>query len=425
MIPLLIGFAFGSPLSITHDLKSTYLYQNPVVITFQIQNTSDKKLVIPDISSQTWRASFVLTHKGKKETRRNEKKESIPTWTLNPNGIRIVRLEIPGGNTLPQGEYNLSLLLDYQSDKYEYTQKISIQKPKQKSLDLKRSLSGKITALWTDDSTKGTYYHSGSHQYYTHPFSENPKLIVHKNTEPYDFFVYKRMIHIRGKRPLKVSIPYPDAQALARMSLYDEHYFLPLWRPKAQKLMLMQIDKRGVPLFRKTRDNMPTPISTDTTQSALGVPLYLIHHAQGVELLQAYAPKEASWPINSKYIYKATSKQEVLAASFATHPQEGISIFLLYREEDNTYKIWLSLSGTILSKEEFPKPPKGVIIDSYAPQSAILLKEDSNLLYLSKTEKKSLPSSQSCRLNKSGLVCFHAGNWTIKHRYPQSTDEQK
>ena len=105
MIPFLIGLSLVAPITITQDLKEAYLYQNPVVVTFHNQNTTEQTLIVPDLSVQTWRTSFVLTKKGKKEIRRNEKKKDTPTWTLPPNGIRILRLEIPSGNTLPRGEY--------------------------------------------------------------------------------------------------------------------------------------------------------------------------------------------------------------------------------------------------------------------------------------------------------------------------------
>lgn len=405
---LLVLCTHASPIKITHDIRSSYLHKKPIVISFRIENTSEEPIQIPDLSYQTWRTSFILTSSNRKETRSNEQKPENPTWTIPPHGARLLTMEVPGSNTLSHGVYTLSVQIDYNHAQYEQTQEISIHPIETGYVETNRSLHGELYAIWTEENTDGTYYHLGSSVEYLHKKTKAPQLIVHPNPTPYDFDIQNRDIHIRGKQDLSAVIPYPDAIPLSRISLYKDQYHLPFWIPQSKKLMLLHIDQKGVPSYRHVRSNTPQINKTSVTHTAQGIPLYLFEHSDGVELLRVAPPKTQSWPINSQYVYKTTSEETILFSQFHLHAQEGIVALLIIKEKENWYRIWVSLSGSVIHKEEISSFPKATIIDAY--QSALLLTNQKGLLLVDEKGQQ-YPKRENCRINKNGLFCFQDGTW--------------
>ena len=406
---LLLLSATASPIKITHNIRSGYLHKNPIIISFRIENTSDDPIQIPDLSYQTWRTSFVLTSPNRKETRSNERKTEEPTWTIPPHGARLLTMEVPGSNTLSNGTYTLSVQIDYSHDQYQQTQEISIHPIKTGYVETNRSIHGELSAIWTEENTDGTYYHLGSSVEYLHKKTKAPQLIVHPNPAPYDFDIQNRDIHIRGKQERNAVIPYPDAIPLSRISLYKDQYHLPFWIPQSKKLMLLHLNQKGVPSYRHVRSDTPQIIKTAVTQTAQGIPLYLLQHSDGVELLRVDPPKNPTWPINSQYVYKTTSEETILFSQFQLHEQEGIVALLISKEKESWYRIWVSLSGSIIHKEPIISFPKAAIIDAY--QSAILLTNQKGLLLVDEKGQHQYPKRENCRINKNGLFCFTNGKW--------------
>ena len=414
MISLLLCAAYSAPIQITHDLRDSYLYMHPIVITYRIENTSDKVQTIPDLSYQTSRASFTIKSKNKTETRSNSPKKEQPTWVIPPRGARLLRLEIPRGNSLSTGDYSLTLKLDYNIDQFTETHQIRVHEPQSNHIDLIRSINGDLAALWTETQSNGTYYNTGTLDIYVQPETENPKLIVHSNSEPYDFNVQGQSIYIRGKQNYQAVIPYKDAITLSRVSFYNDQYHIPIWRPQSKKLMLMHMNQQGIPSFRHVRSNTPKIIHTDVSHTAEGTPLYLFHHNEGVEIIKVEPPQNPKWPINSKYIYKQKSIEEVLFAQFELHLLEGITATIITKEDTSMYRISTSLSGKILHKEKIAFLPNGRIVDSY--QSNILIQEKDQYIFVHNETKEYFSAVHPCRINKNGLICFQNGSWKIARK---------
>ena len=406
---ILLLNCFASPLEITHDLRSSYPNEHPIVVTFRIHNKSDTSVQIPDLSYQTWKTSFVLQTKNKKETRSNEKKSDSPQWILQPHGARLLRMEIPGSRTLKKGNYELTVRIDYDLDQFVQSQEITIHTKEIVDVDVHRSINGKLSTLWTEENTQGTYYNTGSNLQFVHSKNREPKLILHPNTTPYDFNVQERDVYVRGKQELRVTLPYPDARVLSRVSLYKDQFHVPFLLPKSGTLMLLHLSQQGVPSYRNVRKNTPEIIRTTAIHSSLGTPLYLFHHKEGVEILRVEPPEDPKWPINSKYVYKKTSKETIRFAQFDLHPEEGIAVSLITEEEQDTYRIWVSLLGSIIHKEKLTPFPKGSIVDAY--QSALLLEDQNELLLIDEKGQHRFPKRENCRINKNGLFCFQDGNW--------------
>lgn len=416
MLFFFLPFALAHPsLIIDHNVQDAYLHNEPIVITYTLHNPTDTEITIPDLSYHTWRSSFVLLHAGRKETRNNETKENSLVWTIPPDGRRIFRLEIPGGSTLPVGNYELGLHINYEIDIFTAKKSISILHPKQTHVDIYRTLTGEVSALWTDQATSSTYYHSGSTQMYAHAIADAPKQILHKHFAVYDYYMQNQRLTIRAKRTFTHSIPYPEAYLLGRMAISQNSFVVPLWRPAERILMLLQIDQRGIPVYRKIRHNMPEPIEIDTTLNAIDIPLYLIHHRDGVELVEAQLPKEPSLPLNSHYIHKNTREQSIAIARFAMHPSEGLCIYLIQKEHKQTQEKWINLSGSVIAQKEI-HPIDGAILDIYPNENAMFVQKDDGIHFVH-TEQNHLLKEKNCVLNKHGVVCFTDGKWIRSYTY--------
>ena len=400
---------YASPITIEHTIRTSYLHKHPIVIDFRIENTTDSSIQIPDLSYQTWRTSFVLQSSTRKETRSNAKKEETPMWTLPPHGARLLTMEIPGSQSLALDTYSLTVQIDYNHDTYSHTQDISIRPISINYVDITRSIYGDLSAIWTEENTSGTYYNVGVEVEYLHQKTTNPKMIVHSNSSPYDFDIERRDIHIRGKQPTHVVLAYPDALPLSRISLYKEQYHLPFWIPQSKKLMLLHINQQGIPSYRNVRSNCPEITKTSVAYTAQGTPLYLFHHQDGVELLKVEPPQEPKWPLNSQYLYKKTSAETILFSQFDLDAQEGIVALLITKEEENWYRIKVSLSGSILHKEKLSAFPNVDIVDVY--QSTLLLINEKGLLLVDEKGQHQYPKRENCRINKNGLFCFQDGKW--------------
>ena len=416
MLISLLSFAFANPsLVIQHDIQGSYLHNEPIVITYTIHNQGQTDVSLPDLAYQTWRSSFVLEQQGKKETRRNEPKDKTPLWTIPPQGRRIFRLEIPGGSTLKKGEYDLTIELNYEIDVFREKYPLSIRAPLQAHVDIYKTLGGEVSSLWTDQATNNTYYNVGSEQITVHPFVGAPKQILNNHEGVFDYHQENQRLTIHGKRKYSLVIPYNDAQLLGRMSLYQQEFLFPLWRPSEKILMLVQLDERGIPLYRKVRHNMPEPIFVDTTLNSLDIPLYLIHHDGGVELLQAQPPQSPSIPLNSQYIHKNKTEQKVLIARFALHPSEGLCVYLIRQDSERTQEMWIHLSGTLISQQDIPAI-EAPILDVYPSEQALLLQENDTLVVVHSNNKIPL-HEKDCTLNKHVVVCFTQGKWIRPYTY--------
>ena len=413
---LLFFSAQASPIKIAHNVRTDYLQKKPIVIEFRIENTASSPIQIPDLSYQTWRTSFVLESPTRKETRSNTKKEEKPVWVIPPHGARLLTMEIPGSDSLEPGTYSLTVQIDYEHDRYQQTQEISVQPPSIGHVDLTRSILGELSAIWTENNTNGTYHHFGSNFVYLHERTTNPKLVVHPNSSPYDFDVQHQDIYIRGKQKIHAVIPYSDAVPLSRMSLYKEQYHLPFWIPQSKKLMLLHINQQGVPSYRHVRSNTPRITKTSVTHTAQGTPLYLFHHQDGIELLKVEPPEKTHWPLNSQYLYKKTSAEKILFSEFDLDVHKGILAVLITKESESFYRIWVSLSGTVVHKEELPTLPNAEVIDVY--QSAILMTNQTELILIHDQTQRRYPTSEHCKLNKNGLFCFQDGSWLMLSKYP-------
>jgi len=422
MMALWLSLAHANDsIHIQDDLRSTYLHKQPIVITFQIKNTTDAIQSIPNLAQQTWRTTFTIANPQKKETWSNEKKALPSIWTLAPKDQRQVRLEIPNSDRLAIGTYDLTIAIDYDVHTYVHQQSISILPPKQKHLTLIRQISGSIASLWTDEATKATYYNRGSEQLYLHPGYGRSNIVHHQGQAIYTYAIKDNTLVIQGKRDLRVPIPYPRAKIAAPVSYHKNAYTVPLWHPPSRMLYLMKINSRGIPSFRIIRSEMPTLQHADIAFSAEGTPFYIIQHNKGVELIIADIPQQHAGAINSQYILKQATTERVLDSRFGIHPQAGLAISITYIDAEQPYHAWYNLHGALLEKSAVDLK-KETFIDMYPEQKSYLFSHDSSLLLSSpnttqKIEKPSHVSADECRLHKKGVACFSNGEWIILHTH--------
>jgi len=413
-------------IQIEHDLRSKYLSSHPIVVTFRIHNTTEQEQTIPDLSHETWRTTFTLVSKKKKETWSNEKKERSATWSIAAHSSQQLRLEIPNSHRLDEGKYDLTVQINYAQNIYTHQQPILITKPVQEDLNIVRSHSGSLTAIWTDSATNATYYNHNSRHIYLHPKVDTPQLVHHNGQDIYDYTIKQNTLHLFGKRELRIPIPYSKAQLLSQISLHKGIYRVPIWHPPSRRLLLMSIDQRGMPSFRPIRSEMPTFISAEVSLSATGEPLYLIHHEKGVELIHTDIPKEHKGALNGRYIHKKTKAEQILDVKFGTHPTSGLAILLTYTEQKQFYQVWYSIHGTIISKKKIA-PIEGTILDSYPVKELYLVANHGALELISSGKKQNIIkktpfTNQKCRLNDIGVRCFMNGEWSILYTY--STDDE-
>lgn len=429
MIALFVAGALSSPLQITHDIRDKYLYQKGIVITIHVHNPSDQSQTIPDLASQTWRTSFSLRMpNGQKETRSNEKKPLESTWVIPPKTTRAVTLEIPRSSKLKKGKYQLTLSIDYQLETHSSTHQFEVLAPKEKYVDISRTLDGTVRALWTDQATLGTYLHTGTQNIYQQTLHETPQLCITQHLDHCAYNIQNRVLNIfMDNKTVRAPIAYQSIIPQGRLSFAFNHYFLPIQTPQ-QSLLLMQIDPKGVPSFRKLRSNIPEIQYVDTALSSIEEPLYLISHKQGVEFFRISEPAKNRLPLNTRYIHKNTQEQEILSARFGIHPEEGFAILITYREQREQYNHtnaqWYTTSGKTLGEAKNITLPAASIVDAFASPPAWLSRTKDSLIYtdLHASHTYKTPKNSTCTINKKGVVCFSQGEWNFLHR---NTQEKK
>ena len=425
MILTLCSLLWAAPLEIKHDIQKSYLSGNHIVVTLQLYNKETTPITIPDLSQQTWRTQFTLTHSsGKKEIRSNAKSESTATWTLPAQSTRTLMLEIPSSAGLKNGAYSMDMTVDYQLDTYQTHHRFTISPASLDYVDIDRDILGSVRALWTDKTTQGTYLNTGTEQYRQHDYAHKPKLCRSAHLDYCAFGTENGLLYLNRDQQQRIPIPYPDAQILGRVSVAYNHAFVPI-RTTQKQLLLLQISNKGLPSFRKLRRDIPAVTHTDTTLSSLGEPLYLFTHARGVEIARITAPSQSNLPQNTYYIHKNTAQQQVLSARFGVHPDHGLSVLVLYQQtlEDGTIDrclAWYSLSGSGLTREDGIALPEGSLIDAYASPPSWLVHNEEQWVYVDKTGIQPLDISTGtrCRINKKGVVCFTKGKWEIVYTLP-------
>ncbi|MEC7987381.1 MAG: hypothetical protein VX278_19590 [Myxococcota bacterium] len=422
MIQLLLSVCFATPLSIQTDLHENYLHKQSIVIQFNIRNSSNEAVTVPDLSEQTWRTSFSLTHPdGHTDKRSNSPKSKSPEWTLKPREQRQIRLEVPSSAGLGVGSYTLKIQIDYEKGTYEEQRKIDIRPLKAISADILTSHDSRFETLWLQQGNGQNHVYSDQRPfdvYLGSTTSQKIQRILQKDIQPHYYWLEDSNLFIQTERQQRISLGWPNAKPAGRLTKDASHYYLPIWVPRTQKgdLYVAQIDAKGIPVFRKVHVASPEILGSDSLISTTHEIFYLVYTKGGVEFFKTTANEQPNFPVNSKYVLKADTDQEIKHALFQLHPEHGVSVFITFSVKEKLMYQWFSIHGRPLGDPQaIAMPPFVEIVDASAVPLSWIIRTEKQVLFCTADSQKVLPPSLEYAIGKDGPLLFSKGN-LIRHK---------
>ena len=349
-------------LQVSLDLREQYLANEPIIIQITVQNIGKTEIDVPDLGAQPWRTSFYLHHEnGNKQKRNNTKNQKTNRWKIPPRSARSVQLEIPSSAGLSTGKYELTVEIDSEISKYKEQKTIHIAKSSAKNVDTHRRINQKLEVLWGQPNQKGIdlYLNNGQWNQYLRSWKapQKPKLLICSSCTGKYHWRQNNDIYVQGKTLYKISPPWPKFEIIDRGIIAKEGLIhLVVWIPQKQKgsLWLLTIDRKGVPDYRKMRGETTKPTSCNGFVNNQEQALFLVYHQNYIELFTVNKPPR-KLPVPSKKIASTNKTTTIQHAQFLIHPQNGLAILTIQKENNSYFAQWYGLQGIIIG-ERLPTP---------------------------------------------------------------------
>lgn len=309
---------------VSADLRGEYLLGQPIVITITARNTSTASANFPNLSSRPWLVRFKLEaadnhgSNSQAQTRFTTPPETDPMghWSIPPRGMRTVDIEIPSGNGLSRGDYNLSIEVDGEAGLFEVdTRKISIAPPSPVADHLPSEVMGiertGLHASWLHQAAEGydLYMHSVSGEevngdsFNTHiahlTEAVEPKLSRSLPAQSLSRYVYWRdgergigFVENSGESQNRVDIvelPYPQFEFLSRgVTTPSGDLLVPIWIPSPSgitgEVRVAEIHNGQIQAISSVSRMRSKPAWTESGVDNSGALRLLLGHGEGVDL---------------------------------------------------------------------------------------------------------------------------------------------
>lgn len=337
------------------DLRQDYVAGFPMLVRVTVRNDGDAPATFPDLASRPWLVRFLVEGPGGQKSERYTTPpqiDSAATWTLAPRAYRTVLLEIPSSAAFAPGDWKLTVKVTSPSVVLPTTAiRLATADPVGGTPIFEATIAGGFGQLfpWVQKAPGGhqlylMQYSPGSTrlegQYYLMALSAavDPILSRARPQDAKSRWIYWtegvsiRLARLDGTQlrgdPRSIAIPWPKMEWLGRgVTDATGGAQLPVWVPAPSgaggSVKVIQVDARGNFLVRAVADLSTRPTVLATTADATGNLALLLAHAAGLDLYRVDPAADMRFPVKGVRAYKPLAGEDLVAASFATLPDQA------------------------------------------------------------------------------------------------------
>ncbi len=385
-------------------LRSEYLTGQPIVVPVRIWNPGATTLTAPDIERRPWLIGFTFKlSEGELERRRTTPPETDPGQTLRlaPRSQRRTLLQLPLGDTLKVGEYDLQVQIEYEANiRAIATRTVQVAQPHPVEADLLRGVSAARRStdhtVWLHKATDGFDLYlspaSGIQHGRTRWLGRLPDQIRPTLTESSSaeggtrHVVWQAGDRGIGWLPVEtlgvestiqsLETPWPTIEPVGQPATDGAgNLHVPIWIPgpkgKNGEIRVLTVMDRGAVSYRRAAAFKIRPVSVSTTVDDAGSVQLLVATEQAIDLysIRTTADTHTDLPIPGRRVLRAEEGSQIAQAQFGLLPSSnttagGLSILSTAQVGAVLRSQWTSLRGaTIHSVPDTPLPENGLLKD--------------------------------------------------------------
>jgi hypothetical protein len=389
------------------QLRSEYLAGQPIVVPIRVWNSSTTVQTVPDLERRPWLVGFTFKlESGELERRRTTPPETDTGQTLRlaPRSQRRTLLELPLGNGLKPGEYNLQVqLMNSAEPEALATQTVQVAAPHPVEADLMRGVSAAHrstdSVVWLHKAREGfDLYLSpargtkhGRTRWLAHlPGQVSPSLTESSSAEGGTRHVVwmssDRSIQWLPVETLGVAsklhsldTPWPLIELVGHPATDGTgNLHVPVWIPAPKgnsgELRVLTIMDRGAVSYRRAAAFQTRPVSVATTVDDAGSVQLLVATDEAVDLysIRNSGNTHTDLPIPGRRLVRAEDGTRLVDAQFGLLVSSGdrtggLSVLSTASSARGLVSGWVSLQGSALSTLPPIEIPEGGILKDVLP----------------------------------------------------------
>ncbi len=390
-------------------LRGEYLAGHPVLVPIRLWNAGTDIQTAPDLERRPWLVSFTFKPgDGQLERRRTTPPASDPGQTirLSPRSQRRTLMEVPLGNSLKPGEYNLQVQLDPDTiPRALATRTVRIASAEPVEADLRQGVSAahrsSSMTVWVHKATEGFDLYlspldgpvKGSTQWMASlPEKVRPMLSDAPRAEG----GARHVVWQRGDRgigwmslegtglqqePRTFEVPWPKLELVARPATDGAgNLHIPVWIPapkgSAGELRIITVMDRGTVSYRRAATFPSRPTSIASTVDDSGAMQVLVANNDALDLytVRNSGGAHADLPVPGRRLYRTPEGTSLVDARFglraSTGSQKGgLAVLTTTRSEAGFASAWMGLRGAVLHQMPALAEPAGATLVDILPST--------------------------------------------------------
>ena len=366
---------------ISASMQPVQFKGSPLVVDFEIHNSSASALVMPDLSARPDLVRFELRQRRVRERRYNTPDEGTAsaTWQMPAGAQRELRLEVPGSAGLPVGPLTVDIEVRTSAPQTLQTQRVEVVHPAPVSGDLSGLTAAPGTqhpdVIWVhahnDSHILVLQHHRGERRYQLALSDLSQTIQPWLSRSRRDALGERSVVwltganrlhvlRMRGQRtrgkPSSINLPWPAAQIISHPSTdRDGTLRVPMWIPAPSgdqgELRLATVSGKQPAQFPKILSLSARPEQVLNTVDATGRAVVYVMQADRVDTFTP--PAQTGLPWTRRTLWQATSGRVASRIALGDFPATegfpgGTALLLATNWSEGTATHWRTLQGELL-----------------------------------------------------------------------------